>query len=1099
MKLTISLFLILFFSHFFLVAQNVEFINSGDLLEKGSTLYDSGEYKKAILLYDKISPSDTNYVRALLGKALSCQADSQFVLSIKYCEEAISLKTQREYEPELYNTYGNSLNDVGKNEEALKIFDVAIAKYPAYSLLYFNKGVTYLTSDHPEEAEQWFQKTLLINPYMYSAHFQLGLAALRQGKMIPAFLSFIGYLFMFPEGKYESRSVALLNAISNSTDEMLEYKNKRTKEPDENYQAAEEILFSKIALDKGYKPIIALDDPISRQIQAMFEKLEYKETNNDFWIQYYLPYFKQVYNDGKFELFINHIFSAVKIAQIQDYNKKKKKELQTLVDEAVVYFNALRTTRELFYKKRATVNNKYLFESGNLVGKGALSGDGKSLVGAWQFFFPAGNIKSTGQYNEDGKREGEWAFYYHSGKKDAIEHYKNGKLQGSQENYFDNGVLSSRYAYINGQLDGNMVTYYYGGSLKSMVSYKMGKIDGEERKFYSNGSLLSINNYLSDIQTGTSKNYYKSGQLKEIEQYENGKQEGPYKSYYEDGTINVEGQFQKDKAEGEWKYYHPNGKLKEKRNYNGNVPEAAYEEYYDNGKLASSYLFKKGKINGEALFYDRDGKLSSKYVYDNGIIKSAKFFDKTGHEISTSESNNNSIDLITYTPDGLKKMFQHLDKNGNLDGADTLFYPSGKINQITQYKDGTANGLSVSYHMNGNKKAEVNMTDGKEDGFYKSYYINGQTESEGWFVDDVAQGQWNYYDEMGKLTTKVYFLDGEMSGYREEYTPNGKMTVQQKYYRGWLEEMTQYDSSGNILAQDSFPQCSGKFVLYHLNKQKMIEANYVHGDFDGNYTTYYFDGSIESVQHYKNGLKDSVYNAFYYGGTKSVEGGFKYGKKYAVWKNYDEDGSLSYTSEYVDDQLNGKRKYFSPDGKTDMELTYKDDVRDGMGTKYDPHGIIAYQVFDDEGKVVAYSYLGADNKLVPAISIPSNKGELKAYFPNGKLSRQCSYINGKGNGVDILYYMNGQILSIDTTSYGVNEGGRKEYYDDGKLRMDYNYVHDNLQGVAKDFYKNGMLKKEMNVVNGVYHGPTKYYDDKGKLVKTMIYYYGRLISVKNEK
>ncbi len=1099
MKLTISLCFILFFSHSVLFAQNIELINSGELLDKGSVLYDSGEYKKALLLYDKIGPSDTNYVKALLAKSLSCQADSQYDRSIKYCLEALSLKTQRDNEPELYNTYGNTLNDMGKNEEALKIFDVAIAKYPAFSLLYFNKGVTYLTSNRAEEAEQWFKKTLMINPYMYSAHYQLGLAALRQGKIVPAFLSFLGYLLMNPEGKYESKSVALLSTISNTTDEVLEYKNKRTKAPDENYQATEEILLSKTALDKAYKPIIALDDPISRQIQAMFEKLEYKDTDNDFWIQYYLPFFKQVYNDGKFELFINHIFSNVKIQPIQDYNKKKKKELQAFVDDAVVYFNMLHATRELFYKKRDATAQKYLFESGSLVGKGALSANGKSLIGDWQFFFPAGNIKSIGHYNDEGKREGEWAFYFYSGKKDATEHYKNGKLEGQQEDYFENGVLSFRNTYINGELDGPMVSYYYTGALKSIVPYKMGKIDGEEKKYYSNGSILSVNNYSNDIQTGVSKNYYKSGQLKEIQQYENGKQDGPYKSYYEDGTLNVEGQFKKEKAEGEWKYNHENGKLREKRNYANDYQEGAYEEYYDNGKQASSYSSKKGKINGEALYYDTDGKLSSKYVYDNGSIKSAKYFDKSGREISTSESINNSLDLVTYTPDGFKKMFQHLDKNGNIDGADTLFYPSGTFNQINQFKNGEANGLAIAYHMNGNKKSEVNMTDGKEDGYYKSYYFNGQTESEGWFVNGTAQGQWYYYDELGKQTTKVYYLDGEMNGYREEYSPNGKKSLQQKYLRGWLEEMTQYDTSGNILAQDSFPQGNGKFVLYHQNKQKMIEANYVHGDFDGAYTTYHFDGSIESVQYYKKGLKDSVYTAFYYGGIKSVEGGFKYGKKYGIWKNYDEEGRLSATTIYVDDQVNGIRKYFFPDGKTDMESTYKDDLRDGMGTKYNAQGIIAYQVSNEDDKVVSYSYLGADGKFLPTIAVPADKGSLKSYFPNDKLSRQCNYINGKVNGVDVLYYMNGQILSTDSASYGVNEGAWKEYYEDGKLRMDYNYLHDNLQGTIKEFHKNGMLKKEMNFVNGLYNGLTKYYDDKGKLIKTMLYYYGKLISAKNEK
>ncbi|MBS1936020.1 MAG: hypothetical protein JST96_18615, partial [Bacteroidetes bacterium] len=168
MKFTTYLVLLFFFFSFGLRAQKIELINSGELIEKGNALADSGEYKKALLLYDKIGRSDTNYVKALLAKALACQADSQFNQSLNYCREALALKEQREFEPELYNTYGNTLNYMQKPEEAIKIFDIALNKYPAYSLLYFNKGVVYLGLDSNAQAEQWLEKTLMVNPYMYS-------------------------------------------------------------------------------------------------------------------------------------------------------------------------------------------------------------------------------------------------------------------------------------------------------------------------------------------------------------------------------------------------------------------------------------------------------------------------------------------------------------------------------------------------------------------------------------------------------------------------------------------------------------------------------------------------------------------------------------------------------------------------------------------------------------------------------------------------------------------------------------------------------------------------------------------------------------------
>src|ERR1700744_1234658 len=225
-------------------AQKIELINSGELLKTGAMVHDSGQYKKALSIYNKISRSDTNYVRSLYERAMTCEADSQYKQAVKYCQEAFSLHEQREFLPDLYTVYGNTLHDDGQPEKALAVFDEGIAKFPSYSLLYFNKGVVQLAQKRYPEAEALFQKAIMINPYMYSAHYQLGLAALRQGKIIPAYLCFTGYLLMNPSGKYWSKSINLLSQISKGSDEVLDFKNKRTINPDDNYQAVEDIVLS---------------------------------------------------------------------------------------------------------------------------------------------------------------------------------------------------------------------------------------------------------------------------------------------------------------------------------------------------------------------------------------------------------------------------------------------------------------------------------------------------------------------------------------------------------------------------------------------------------------------------------------------------------------------------------------------------------------------------------------------------------------------------------------------------------------------------------------------------------------------------------------
>src|SRR5882762_789267 len=81
-------------------AQKIKLINSGDVIKKAVTLYDSSHYKEALIELNTISRSDTNYVWSLYERAINCEADSQYTQAIKYCRVGLALREQREYEPE---------------------------------------------------------------------------------------------------------------------------------------------------------------------------------------------------------------------------------------------------------------------------------------------------------------------------------------------------------------------------------------------------------------------------------------------------------------------------------------------------------------------------------------------------------------------------------------------------------------------------------------------------------------------------------------------------------------------------------------------------------------------------------------------------------------------------------------------------------------------------------------------------------------------------------------------------------------------------------------------------------------------------------------
>ncbi len=1034
----------------------------------------------------------------MLRKAIICYADSQFNEGVKICQQALQVKTIHEFEHDIYNAYGIILLEMKNYDEAIKIFDTGIAKFPAHGILYFNKGVAYLRLEKYDLAETWFKKTLLINPYLYGAHYHLALAALAQGKIVPSYMSYMSYLLFSPKGKYAGKSINMLQQISVGTDEILGYKNNRKVYPDPNYQEVEDVIFSKIALDKSYKILTTVDDPISRQIQAVIEKLQYADEDSDFWVQYYLPFFKQTVIDKKFDLLINHMFSNVNIPAIAAYVEKNKKQIDAYTTEAGNYYDKIKTTQELMLKRRDTVSNRYFFDSGVLFGKGTAAKTGKTLIGPWEGRYAGGNLKSKGMYNAAGSREGNWIWYNSKGAVKAKENYLNGKLDGTQDYYFSNGNRSSQESWVNGQLHGISTTYYYGGSIKTTSTYKANKLDGEEKKFFVSGDLAAVRNYVAGEKSGTEKEYFRNGKLESVTQYLDGKAQGIYKGYNDQGILVAEGNFIKGLASGEWKYYYDDGKIKQSTSKSAGLENGLRKEFYATGEPLTAYNVVKDKVDGEVLAYYRSGKIWYTRLYENGVLLKASYLDQKGNTVSTLMKNGENSRVTTYGDNGYKASSVGYNKDGLVNGVDTIFHNTGGISEICYYKDDVLDGKLTTYYKNGKVKSETTMTDDLTNGYYTSFYMNGKVKSEGRIIEDENQGPWYFYNENGKLNASQYYLDGELDGYKEEYYPNGQKSIEYKYYRGWLEEVTNYDLDGKAIATDIFVKGQGKYRLLYPDGKLMAETNYKNGEFEGIFKSYYFDGTPERVCYYKAGMLDSNYVYYQHGGAKSMEGKYANGDKVGLWKYYDDDGKLSSISNYKSGVLDGEYIRYFANGNKKFISVIKNDFWEGPGVTFDPKGALAYQVNYNDDLAISYTFNDSNGKLKENIPFDSATGSMTAFFANGKPSRVCAYIGGEKHGIDREYYENGNLKSEQRTEHNVQQGPAKSYYENGKLESDFNFLDENEHGLCKTYYESGLIKREVNYEFGTIHGLVKIYNESGKLLQTKNYEQGVLKSVKYE-
>lgn len=1074
--------------------ENNPLINSGELIDNAIKFHDQGKYKESIELYKKIPRGDTNYYRAIYEMAYSQMLDSQFVAAKKSCETGLAVPNERW--PDYFTLYGNLIDDMGDSERALRIYDSAIKLYPAYAELYLNKGTTLIKLNQYAKAEEVFKQSILINPYLASSHYKLGVCAMQQGRVMQAFLSHINYLLIQPSGRYQANCITSLSTISKAGDDIKELVQKRTEDSGDNFPTIEKIVLSKIALDKQYKPLLKLDDAISRQIQVFFEKVEYDEKDPDFWMQYYVPLFKKIFDEKKFEQFINRLFANVKIDIIQDYIKKNKKELEDIVNETTEYYNQVRATGEINYAIRKDMNVVYHYENGKLFGKGSTKDNGEKLVGNWEFYYSSGNLRSKGNYNENGDRNGPWQYYHFNGKLKGKQIYKDSKLEGEKTFYSDNGTLSSFATFKNGDEDGESKSYYLIGLTRTIVNYKQGKLNGERKAFFSNGSLQTIENYKEDSLNGPFKTYYKSGPLESQGTYKSGQLDGSYKAFFTNGKLSMEGTYSDGKLKDSWKQYHENGKLKLQEIFAEGIAEGEYSEYYDNGQLFYTCNYKNGKVSGDVEYLDKDGKKFFTYTFENDITKTARYFDKAGKEIGVSERKSKKLNLTSYFSDGFKRSQAVYNDKAEIVGTETYFYRSGKPSSETNYADGQMEGPGFSYHPNGNKQVSTFYVDGEKHGYEKYWYSHGQLQDEGWYQDGMMQGTWLSYDELGNRSYVSEYLNNDLNGYKEEYLPNGKKNNETLYNMGWIEEFIQFDTTGKEINRSSIKNGNGKFKVVFFNGRIFGEGNYVDGELDGSYKFYFFDGKMNTQQFYKRGELDSTYRNYYYGGQLATEGQYKWGEKDGTWKVYFTSGKLNYTEHYINGEITGKKIYYFENGKTDTEIEMEKGGRNGWTKKYDEDGSLQYQLRFKEEIPVAYTYLDKSGKLLPEISIPGGTGVIKTFFTHGSPSSEFSYANGKLHGTNFAYHSNGKLRFQGTEDYGLSEGTYTYNYANGQLQHQYSFLHDNLHGFYKEFNEKGIVIEEGYYYNGLPHDTIKTYDDAGKLKETKYYYYGKLLDVK---
>ena len=138
-------------------AQEISLFNSTDSINKGIKLHDEENYNEALELYNQIERNDSNYVWAMVEKAITLNALGEYEKTIELCTEGINFNTS--YNNFFYNNLGAAYDDQGENKKALVVYLKSVEEFPYNYSLHFNLGVTYENLNEINKAIAAYENT----------------------------------------------------------------------------------------------------------------------------------------------------------------------------------------------------------------------------------------------------------------------------------------------------------------------------------------------------------------------------------------------------------------------------------------------------------------------------------------------------------------------------------------------------------------------------------------------------------------------------------------------------------------------------------------------------------------------------------------------------------------------------------------------------------------------------------------------------------------------------------------------------------------------------------------------------------------------------
>lgn len=306
------------------------------LIGQGVAFHDEGKYEDAISKYKEALGIDKKSTLANYELSFTYFSIGKYEEAINHSTNVV--KQNADHLHPAYIILGSSLDMIGKANEAIKVYEKGIEKFPDSYLLYYNIALTSYNQKEYEKAEKAAINAISLKPTHGSSHLVLSAVMEAKGQRVKSILPLYYFLLLEPAS---NRSLANYNNLKKQLGQGVERKDAKNinvsvpfTSSSDDFGAAE-MMISLLAASQytnENKDKTEMERFVENNKSVFGILAELKKENKGFWWDFYVTKFHDLKESDNYEAFSYYVSQSANDDIVKNWIADNTKKMSNLKD-----------------------------------------------------------------------------------------------------------------------------------------------------------------------------------------------------------------------------------------------------------------------------------------------------------------------------------------------------------------------------------------------------------------------------------------------------------------------------------------------------------------------------------------------------------------------------------------------------------------------------------------------------------------------------------------------------------------------------------------------------------------------------------------------